>query len=73
MNTGIFTISFDGDASKADKVINDFMNRVSALQSEYEGQDFATGKIESVLNYSSKALSVNKKVLDDLADGYGSK
>lgn len=70
MNTGIFTISFDGDASKADKVINDFMNRVSALQSEYEGQDFATGKIESVLNYSSKALSVNKKVLDDYQESY---
>ena len=70
MNTGIFTISFDGDASKADKVINDFMNRVSALQSEYEGQDFATGKIESVLNYSSKALSANKKVLDDYQESY---
>lgn len=70
MNTGIFTISFDGDASKADKVINDFMNRVSALQSEYEEQDFATGKIESVLNYSSKALSANKKVLDDYQESY---
>ena len=70
MNTGIFTISFDGDASKADQVINDFMNRVSTLQSEYEGQNFATEQIESVLNYSSKALSSNKEILDDYQESY---
>lgn len=70
MNTGIFTISFDGDASKADQVINDFMNRVSTLQSEYEGQDFATEQIESVLNYSGKALSANKEILDDYQESY---
>lgn len=70
MNTDIFTISFDGDASKADQVINDFMNRVSTLQSEYEGQDFATEQIESVLNYSGKALSANKEILDDYQESY---
>ena len=36
----------------------------------YEGQDFATEQIESVLNYSGKALSANKEILDDYQESY---
>lgn len=60
-------IEFTGDASQANDVINDFMNRVKELQNmDLNGSSYAT----SLLDSSSSALSKNQEVLDNYQESY---
>lgn len=67
--TGMINIVFDGDASQADKVINNFETKVRDLQNTY-GKDNTL--INSVIETSSKAVSKNSEVLDKYQDNYKS-
>lgn len=67
--TGMINIVFDGDASQADKVINNFETKVRDLQNTY-GKDNTL--INSVIKTSSKAVSKNSEVLDKYQDNYKS-
>ena len=70
--TGAYTITFEGDASQADKTITDFMNRVSDLEEQYAGDEFATNVINRSVDAASGALSKNQKILDDYQESYKS-
>ena len=70
IDTGTYTITFEGDATQADKTITDFMNRVSDLQSKYEGNDFAENVINTSVDAASDALSKNQEILDDYQESY---
>ena len=60
-------IEFTGDASQANDVINDFMNRVKELQNmDLNGSSYAT----SLLDSSSSALSKNQEILDNYQESY---
>lgn len=60
-------IEFTGDASKADTVINDFMNKVRDL-SKLDGGSYAT----SILDSSAEALTKNQDILSKYQDNYKS-
>lgn len=70
--TGAYTITFDGDATQADKTITDFMNRVSDLEDEYAGNEFASNVIDRSIEAASGALEQNQKILDDYQESYKS-
>lgn len=70
--TGAYTITFEGDASQADKTITDFMNRVSDLEEQYAGDEFATNVINRSVDAASGALSKNQEILDDYQESYKS-
>ena len=69
-DTGAYTITFEGDASQADKTITDFMNRVSDLEEKYVGDEFATNVINRSVDAASGALSKNQEILDDYQESY---
>ena len=69
-DTGAYTITFEGDASQADKTITDFMNRVSDLEGKYAGDEFATNVINRSVDAASGALSKNQEILDDYQESY---
>lgn len=69
-DTGAYTITFEGDASQADKTITDFMNRVSDLEEKYAGDEFATNVINRSVDAASGALSKNQEILDDYQESY---
>lgn len=65
---GEYTITFKGDATQAEEVINNFESDVEKLKDEY-GED--NSFINSILNDSSAALKKNKeKVLDNYQENY---
>ena len=70
--TGAYTITFDGDATQADKTITDFMNRVSDLEDKYAGNEFASNVIDRSIEAASGALEQNQKILDDYQESYKS-
>ena len=65
-----FEIYFDGDATQADKVISDFMNRVSELKDQYRDDVGAISFIDDSNYYAADALKENQKILDDYQDSY---
>lgn len=66
----IFEIYFDGDATQADKVVSDFMNRVSELKDKYRDDIGAISFIDDSNYYAADALKENQKVLDDYQESY---
>lgn len=70
IDTGTYTITFEGDATQADKTITDFMNRVSDLQDQYEGNKSATNIINSSVDSAAEALKKNQEILDDYQESY---
>ena len=67
---GTYKLTFEGDASQADETITAFMNRVSDLQEKYQGNEFATNRINSTIDYASDALKKNQEILDDYQESY---
>lgn len=67
---GTYNFTFEGDASQADETITAFMNRVSDLQEKYQGNEFATNRINSTIDYASDALKKNQEILDDYQESY---
>ncbi len=65
-----FEIYFDGDATQADKVVSDFMNRVSELKDKYRDDIGAISFIDDSNYYAADALKENQKVLDDYQESY---
>ena len=65
-----FEIYFDGDATQADKVISDFMNRVSELKKKYQDDVGAISFIDDSNYYASDALKKNQEILDDYQESY---
>ena len=65
-----FEINFDGDATQADKVISDFMNRVSELKKKYQDDVGAISFIDDSNYYASDALKENQEILDDYQESY---
>lgn len=65
-----FEIYFDGDATQADKVVSDFMNRVSELKEKYRDDVGAISFIDDSNYYAADALKENQKVLDDYQESY---
>lgn len=58
-----FEIYFDGDATQADKVISDFMNRVSELKKKYQDDVGSISFIDDSNYYASDALKKIRKSL----------
>lgn len=67
---GTYNFTFEGDASQANETITAFMNRVSDLQEKYQGNEFATNRINSTIDYASDALKKNQEILDDYQESY---
>lgn len=65
-----FEIYFDGDATQADKVISDFMNRVSELKKKYQDDVGSISFIDDSNYYASDALKKNQEILDDYQESY---
>lgn len=65
-----FEIYFDGDATQADKVISDFMNRVSELKKKYQDDVGVISFIDDSNYYASDALKKNQEILDDYQESY---
>ena len=65
-----FEIYFDGDATQADKVVSDFMNRVSELKDKYRDDVGAISFIDDSNSYAADALKENQKILDDYQESY---
>ena len=65
-----FEIYFDGDATQADKVVSDFMNRVSELKDKYRDDVGAISFIDDSNSYASSALKKNQEILDDYQESY---
>lgn len=65
-----FEIYFDGDATQADKVVSDFMNRVSELKEKYRDDVGAISFIDDSNYYAADALKENQKILDDYQESY---
>lgn len=65
-----FEIYFDGDATQADKVVSDFMNRVSELKKKYQDDVGAISFIDDSNYYASDALKENQEILDDYQESY---
>lgn len=65
-----FEIYFDGDATQADKVISDFMNRVSELKKKYQDDVGSISFIDDSNYYASNALKKNQEILDDYQESY---
>lgn len=65
-----FEIYFDGDATQADKVISDFMNRVSELKKKYQDDVGSISFIDDSNYYASDALKKNQGILDDYQESY---
>ena len=65
-----FEIYFDGDATQADKVVSDFMNRVSELKDKYRDDVGAISFIDDSNSYASTALKENQEILDDYQESY---
>lgn len=65
-----FEIYFDGDATQADKVVSDFMNRVSELKDKYRDDVGAISFIDDSNSYASDALKKNQEILDDYQESY---
>lgn len=65
-----FEIYFDGDATQADKVVSDFMNRVSELKDKYRDDVGAISFIDDSNSYAADALKENQEILDDYQESY---
>ena len=65
-----FEIYFDGDATQADKVVSDFMNRVSELKKKYQDDVGSISFIDDSNYYASDALKKNQEILDDYQESY---
>ena len=65
-----FEIYFDGDATQADKVVSDFMNRVSELKDKYRDDVGSISFIDDSNYYASDALKKNQEILDDYQESY---
>mgnify|MGYP005778442755 CR=1 FL=1 len=65
-----FEVYFDGDATQADKVISDFMNRVSELKKKYQDDVGSISFINDSNYYASDALKKNQEILDDYQESY---
>ena len=65
-----FEIYFDGDATQADKVVSDFMNRVSEFKDKYRDDVGSISFIDDSNYYASDALKKNQEILDDYQESY---
>lgn len=69
----LLNIRFKGDATQAEKVINDFMNRVDELKSKYADDKDSIKILDSILDDSGESYSANKTdVLEKYQDNYKS-
>lgn len=64
-----FEIRFTGDATEADKVLNDFSNDVQALEKKFS-DDASKKVINNIRDNASKSLNINNKILDENLDTY---
>lgn len=60
-------IVFEGDATQADEVINEFESKVESMKSLYGDNNAA---IDSVLTNASSSLKDNQKILDNYQENY---
>ena len=68
--SGVYSITFEGDATQANETISAFMNRVSDLSEEYQNDDIATKMINASVDAASEALSKNQEILDNYQESY---
>lgn len=69
---GNFNILFKGDATQAEEIINDFMNKIDDLKSKYTDED-STNFLDKILDQSGKSLTENKdNVLSKYQENYKS-
>lgn len=69
----LLNIRFKGDATQAEEVINDFMNRVDELKSKYADDKGSIKILDSILDYSGESYSANKTdVLEKYQENYKS-
>ena len=63
------SITFRGDASQAEQVMNNFATEVRKLTDDSKDENFHDA-LDNILTASSESLSKNKKVLDDYQERY---
>lgn len=61
-----YTITFNGNADEAEKVIRELSNKIQDLDNEFKDHD----AVGSVLSYTTKALKNNKSILDNYQADY---
>ncbi len=61
-----YTITFNGNAEEAEKVIRELSNKIQDLDNEFKDHD----AVGSVLSYTTKALKNNRSILDDYQADY---
>ena len=67
---GSVYLSFEGDATQANEVVDNFMKRLSTIQSELDSGSSDYNIVDKILNDSSTSLSKNQKVLDNYQESY---
>ena len=67
---GSVYLSFEGDATQASEVVDNFMKRLSTIQSELDSGSSDYNIVDKILNDSSTSLSKNQKVLDNYQESY---
>lgn len=69
----LLNIRFKGDATQAEEVINDFMNKVDELKSKYADDKGSIKILDSILDASGESYSANKTdVLEKYQENYKS-
>lgn len=72
MGTGSYTIRFKGTAEEAEDAINSLMTDLNDLKKDYQGDDWSTGVINSILDRSEGNLTSVKDFLGKYQDDYNS-